>query len=423
MIGLLWYLGESATALAVFYAVYRLVLRDDTHFQAGRLYLLSTLAAACLVPLVHLTSPFRQVVVPAGLLEGLDGPARSADGWTWPLVLVSIYAAGAALVLSRLAVSLVRLLLIARRHPAVDRDGVRVVYVDEDCPPFSFLRTAFVHCPPTGDDVVLEQVVAHECTHIRQGHSLDILLVHLVAAMQWFNPFIWLYRHALKELHEYLADREVLAQGFDPFTYRQILFEQHLGARSFELAHHLRESKIKRRLAMMTRRSGSWTVLRYLLAVPALALLLVAFADPQVTVAQSAKAAEAHAAAKTDPSKANAAKDTEKAKIDAEYKSKMDALKADYAAATDPDTKKAIEEKMLKVKQYYTQRVQQVDLSDPATVEELIAKVSKKIEEIDAKRAEVTDAETQHKLQQEREMLAKKQQDLKARLVQLRATK
>ena len=40
---------------------------------------------------------------------------------------------------------------------------------------------------------------------------------------------------------------------------------------------------------MMTRRSGRWTAFKYLLALPALGLLVVAFAEPQVTVAQGAK--------------------------------------------------------------------------------------------------------------------------------------
>ncbi|HEY3383451.1 MAG TPA: M56 family metallopeptidase [Vicinamibacterales bacterium] len=69
-----------------------------------------------------------------------------------------------------------------------------------------------------GDEQVLGQVVAHERTHIRQGHSPDILLIQCAAIGQWFNPFIWLYKTALRELHEYLADRGVLAQGFDSYS-------------------------------------------------------------------------------------------------------------------------------------------------------------------------------------------------------------
>jgi predicted nucleic acid-binding Zn-ribbon protein len=76
---------------------------------------------------------------------------------------------------------------------------------------------------------------------------------------------------------------------------------------------------------------------------------------------------------------------------------------------------------MLKVKQYYKQAAITVDLNDPVAVEKLIMEISKKRELLKAKSQEVTDAATQEKIQQELDMLKKKQQELKARLAQLQA--
>ena len=426
MTGLLWYLAQTGAALAVFYGVYRLALKNDTHFQTGRLYLLASLVAAHLVPLAHITSPFRQVVVPAGAAEGLDATVATANGWDWQQPLLWLYAAGAAFVFLRLAWHLAHLILIARQHTVVHRDGVRVVYVDEDCPPFSFFRTAFVHRPAEGDEEVLDQVVAHERTHIRQGHSLDILLIHVAAVVQWFNPFIWLYKRSLQELHEYLADREVLAQGFDPFTYKQILFEQHLGARSFEFAHHLHQSQIKRRLAMMTKRSGRWTAFKYLLALPALALLVVAFAEPQVTMAQGAKTPGTVTVAPAEAKKAQAddAKIIDQKKKEFEYQKKMVSLEEAYEATSDPAAKKAIKEKMMELRANFPQpKKVAIDLSDPVSVEKALQKVTQTIEVMSAKSQEVTDPVEKEKLQQELDQLAKMQHKLKAALAELKAGK
>ena len=424
MTGLLWYLAETGAALAVFYGVYRLALKDDTHFQTSRLYLLASLAAAHVLPLVHVTSPFRQVVVPLVSLEDVDAAAALAAPWDWQRGLLWLYAAGAVLVLLRLGWHLRHLLLIARRYPAVQRDGVRVVYVEEDCPPFSFFRTAFVHRPAAGDEHVLDQVVAHERTHIRQGHSLDILLIQLAAIGQWFNPFVWLYKRSLKELHEYLADREVLAQGFDPFTYKQVLFEQHLGARSFEFAHHLRQSQIKRRLAMMTRRSGPWTVLKYSLALPALGLLVVAFAEPQVTMAQGAKTPGPVTAPTAEHKKAQADDATiiELKKMAEEFAKKMAALEEAYEATSDPEAKKAIMKMMLTLREDFPQRKKMViDFSDPVSVEKALQKVTQTITVLSAKSQELTDPVEKVKFQEDLDQLAKQQQELKTRLAELKA--
>ena len=428
MSGLLWYLAESGAALAVFYGVYRLAVKNDTHFQTGRLYLLASLVAAHLIPLFHIASPFRQVVVPAGPLGDIDAAGATAGaGWGWQQALLWLYAAGAAFVFVRLAWHLAHLVVIARRHDVVHRDGVRVVYVDEDSPPFSFFRTAFVHRPAAGDEQILDQVVAHERTHIRQGHSLDILLIHVAAVAQWFNPFIWLYKRSLQELHEYLADREVLAQGFDPFTYKQILFEQHLGARSFEFAHHLHQSQIKRRLAMMTKRSGRWTAFMYLLALPALGLLIVAFAEPQVTMAQGAKTPGTVTAAPAEAKKAQAdeAKLIEQMrKKEFEFQKKMVALEQAYEATSDPAEKKAIKEQMMELRENFPREKKMViDPSDPVSVEKALKKVTQMIEVMTAKSQEITDPVQLQKVQQDLDMLAKQQQELKFRLEQLKAGK
>jgi hypothetical protein len=425
MTGLIWYLAESGAALAVFYGVYRLALKNDTHFQTGRFYLLTSLVAAHLVPVFHITSPFRRVVIPAGALEDLDATAMAAGGWDWQQALIWLYAAGAAFVFLRLAWHLAHLVRIARRHPVVHRAGIRVVYVDDDCPPFSFFRTAFVHRPAEGEERILDQVVAHERTHIRQGHSLDILLIHVAAIGQWFNPIIWLYKRALRELHEYLADREVLAQGFDPFTYKQILFEQHLGAGSFEFAHHLHQSQIKRRLAMMTRRSGRWTAFEYLLALPALGLLVVAFAEPQVTMAQGAKTPGTVTVAPADPKKAQAdeAKMTEQKK-EMEYQKKMVALEKAYEATSDPAEQKAIKEKMMELREKFPQPKKiAIDFSDPVSVERALKKVTETIVVMSVKGQEITDPVEKEKFQQELDQLAKLQQKLKAVLAELKAGK
>lgn len=129
------------------------------------------------------------------------------------MVFVGLYLLGAGAMLIRLGWRLARLARLSSREPIVFPDGLRVVYLEDDCPPFSFFRTVFVPRPSEGDEDAMAQVVAHERAHIRQAHSIDVLVVHLAGVLQWFNPVVWGYRHALTDLHEFLADREVQSNG------------------------------------------------------------------------------------------------------------------------------------------------------------------------------------------------------------------
>ena len=49
-------------------------------------------------------------------------------------------------------------------------------------------------------------ILAHEETHIRQWHCVDLVLGDIFCIIQWFNPIAWLYKRDLVENHEFLAD-------------------------------------------------------------------------------------------------------------------------------------------------------------------------------------------------------------------------
>jgi len=429
MNGLGTYLIESAAALAVFYLLHWACFRHDSHLRLHRLYLVGSLALAHLVPLVPVPSPFRyesDVAVGSGLVDEGTGSVAAAD---WTDALLALYFLGAAVVVLRLSWNLFQLGRLLRRGQVADCGGQRVVFVEDDMPPFSFLGLIFVRRPADGCGDALAHVIAHEGTHVRQCHSLDILLVQAAATVQWFNPFVWLYREALRDVHEYLADREVLARGHDPSAYTRVLLDQHFGGPTLEFAHHLGHSQIRRRLHMMTRQSRPWAACRYLLALPVLALLVFAFAEPQAVAFNSASAAVSDRAlpelaqAEVKQVKADEAKTAEKKAAEVELKKKYTALLKEYEAETNPERKKLLGEKVAKFEQTYGVKTMKVDLSDPVAVEEVITKISAKMKALELKSNETTDPEVQAKIRQELENLGKKSQELKAVLAQLQAGK
>ncbi len=180
------------------------------------------------------------------------------------------------------ALHLLRLASVVRRNGVVRRDGARIVSVGTEFAPFSFLGFVFLneHGLEPGD---VRRILAHERVHIRQLHSLDLLLMELATILLWFNPLVWPFKKSLQVTHEYLADAGVIAQGFGGNGYRRLVFEQHVGVRLFGVGNSFKQSQIHRRIFMMSRNpSAGGSRWKCLLAVPAALALVVLFAVPRL---------------------------------------------------------------------------------------------------------------------------------------------
>jgi len=109
-------------------------------------------------------------------------------------------------------------------------------------------------------------------------HSIDVILLELLLVLQWFNPFIYRYRLAFKEVHEYLADRGVLLANSDKIGYQRLILSQIERSFNVNLASQFNYSLTKNRIKMMTRiNSGILAKFKIVLVLPLMAILLMAF--------------------------------------------------------------------------------------------------------------------------------------------------
>jgi len=406
------YLLEAGLGLALFFVVFKLLLQKETFFFWNRVYLLAALPLSFLLPALHLHSPFLTAPVPvdpAGPL--LMSPTSSSNGWNE--ILLAVYFGGVLACLVRFGAHLVRLAVIVRRCRVHKIGGLKVVHVDEDFAPFSFLGYVFLNEAALGRDVV-RRILAHELVHVRQLHSLDVLLMELVVAVQWFNPFVWPYKKSLQETHEYLADAGVIAQGFSPAGYRLLLFEQHVGAQLFEFANNFKQSQIKRRILMMSKtHSGGAAKLKLLLVIPLAALLALAFADPRP--ARSAQQAGGTAATE---------KVVKKQKIEqavqelAALKEKEAMLRTKLAETTDAELKNQIKAKLTDVlakeEEIHAFLAANGALPPPPSPEQEMQKLAEKEAKLRHMLESETDAAKKTELKKTLEIVLAKQAELKA---------
>lgn len=249
---LLLYIGKAAVATAVFYLFYRLLLRKETFHRLSRAVLVGTCLVSFLLPLCIVTihKPVQGNAALQAMMDTFSTQLQVASAGTpwWQTALVLLYWTGVAAMLARTAFSVASILRIIRRATPV-QDHVYVT--EEEISPFSWM-----------DRIVLsradweaphDSILAHEYAHIAKKHSIELLLVDVMIAFQWFNPAIWMLRADLQELHEYEADEAVLQGGANLSEYQYLLVRKAFSDAGYSVANSFSHSTLKNRLRMMSR--------------------------------------------------------------------------------------------------------------------------------------------------------------------------
>jgi hypothetical protein len=171
----------------------------------------------------------------------------------------------------------------------------------------------------------------------------------LLTIVEWFNPFVRPYKKSLKETHEYLADNQVIAQDCSRAKYQLLIFEQHVGMNLFEFVNNFNHSLIKRRITMMTKvKSKSWAKSKFLLLIPVICFLVLAFANPKPATSMD----HAFTSDKiTDQKTTDDAKKKEQEVKLKELQLKEKELKELLAKTEDAEKKKMIKEKLVEIQE------------------------------------------------------------------------
>src|SRR3984957_6593230 len=164
----------------------------------------------------------------------------------------------------------------------VVRDGrYRIVETSGNRAPCSFGNNIFIN-PRLYDPATYQQILIHEKIHVSGRHTLDILLAEIAVVLQWFNPFIWLYRREVENNLEFLTDQSVLLhRGVERFTYQLSLLRVSAPHLPFSITNNYNQSLLKRRIVMMnSQRSPRLTVWKYFFLLPILTVLVCTLNKP-----------------------------------------------------------------------------------------------------------------------------------------------
>ena len=282
-----------AAAIAVFWLLYRLLFRNSNRLYFNRYFLLTSMLLALAMPLLGLLSGL-ELPQMATLKQNLFGGALlnevivTSDGQPMlPEVIVTtstqsrfsvwqvlggIYLIGVGVMTLLFLIKLGKLIMLIIRSPKRKMSGCTAVFTGREQGSFSFFRYAIFP-----NENVDPDIMRHEMSHISHHHSWDILFAEVMMILQWFNPFIYLYKKELQSLHEYQADRDVVATGVDKKNYMMLILQQCTAVDFSGMSNNFSLILTKKRIKMITKNEkakGLWW--RLLATLPVLAILMIA---------------------------------------------------------------------------------------------------------------------------------------------------
>ncbi|MBN9301479.1 MAG: hypothetical protein BGO84_04285 [Dysgonomonas sp. 37-18] len=276
------YLIKASISLALFYGLYMLLLRKDTFFRLRRFYFLFSIAFSLLFPFLMIEMTAKEEVpvqIPAYWLSQIEVsamPAQQVLVIDWKLIALFAIGAVSLIYALRFIMQLFCILKLKVSHNSEKLDTCCIVKIkDRKISPFSFFRWIFIGSQ-IDDEEKLKEIIAHEMVHVRQLHSVDVLLAEIVCILFWWNPFVWLLKKEIKINLEYLADEGVLKEGFSPKEYQYILLQVSNVNTGIPIINNFNVSQLKKRITMMNKnRTSLGKATKYLLLVPVVFVLLL----------------------------------------------------------------------------------------------------------------------------------------------------
>jgi len=273
------YIVQVLLFQTVFLAVYDLILKKETFFQWNRAYLIITSVLAYVIPLINYTGASEnipqeyRILLPEVMLspeayieDTIDWSIILFEGLTWVFFIGIILA---AVFFIRKLWQIIR--LISNNSPQRTEE-YNLVLLKENNLAFSFFNYIFLGKTTKQK----EEIIQHELIHVKQKHSLDLLLFEFQKIVFWFNPFSYLYQKRIAVLHEFIADSRSINKK-DKSTFYNCLLAETFAIDKFAFVNAFnKQSLIKKRIIMFSKsKSKEFLKFKYLLLIPVLMGMLI----------------------------------------------------------------------------------------------------------------------------------------------------
>lgn len=296
------FLVKSSGLIGMFYLAYMILLRKETFFNSNRWFLLAGLITSVVLPLVVFTKIVWIDPSPTNFDWSNIPMTTPVENKTfeinWYLVFAIIYSIGILVFLIKFAFDFYSLSKILKGKTIHKQADFQFIDVTENVSPFSYFNS-IVYNSSLYSDTELENILEHEKVHSKQNHTMDVLITRFFCVVFWFNPFIWLYKKAVLQNLEFIADSEASKKISDKKAYQLTLLKITTQENSVVLTNHFYQSLIKKRIVMLNKnQSNKRNYWKYAAVLPLLGAFLFFFqvkvvAQEKVIVKQETDVKEA----------------------------------------------------------------------------------------------------------------------------------
>jgi len=209
------YIFKSSLSLIILFGLYWFLLRKEKLFVFNRFFLVASVVFSLVVPFISIPVNFQvtpqlediiptydyvipEISIADSIIPGdvnISQPyvVKQHSVINISAILHVLYISGAIFFLIRFLRNIFIIIRRSRLSEKISFDGYRIVLTNDKTGPCCFFRSIFLNKNDYLNGRIDKDLLDHELEHVRQSHTIDIILIEFLKIFYWFNPVHILY--------------------------------------------------------------------------------------------------------------------------------------------------------------------------------------------------------------------------------------
>ena len=263
------YVFYTIVSLGCSFLVYFFLLKNQKTFQFNRFFLLISVSLCLLAPLLEIHTfeavpslteislqLYAENTISEEVAEGTAVALVQKPSYTLSSILWYLYLGLSLCFLFRFIKNLFDIIKLTKQNHS-HIGNLKLVETIDHRNTSSFFNYLFINSESLNDEHYSKSVIQHELVHCNERHTVDVIFIELLLCFFWFNPFMWLYKQAMIQNHEFIADSYTVKSGIDLNAYSKTIINSGHKEYRVPLTSGFNFVQIKNRISMLHQSKSS----------------------------------------------------------------------------------------------------------------------------------------------------------------------